>query len=76
MSNPYAPKKRKVTTTEVEEIPVEATSYEVPEGSVSAVMKWVDGDVEKAKAAYEVESKEEKPRVSLIGQLEELIDND
>jgi hypothetical protein len=73
--NPYAPKKRntevKPETTSVEAAN-EETSYEVPEGSITKIMKWVDGDSDRAKAAYEVEQAEEKPRTSLLGQLEEL----
>lgn len=67
--NPYAPKKRVVKT---ESPKVETPILEVPEGSITVVMKWVNGDSERAKAAYDAEIKEDKPRVSLLGQLEEL----
>lgn len=68
--NPYAPKKRQA---KVEEAPkVEAPVYEVPEGSITVVLKWVNGDSERAKAAYAAEVKDPKPRVSLLGQLEDL----
>jgi hypothetical protein len=68
--NPYAPKKRKSTVVEAPK--VEAPVYDVPEGSITKILKWVDGDSERAKAAYAVEIKDEKPRVSLLGQLEDL----
>lgn len=73
--NPYAPKKQvseaEAPKAEAQEVEASET-LEVPEGSITKIMKWVDGDPARAKAAYEAENSEEKPRVSLLGQLEEL----
>jgi hypothetical protein len=70
--NPYAPKRKSIKKTEEPTPVVAAPVYEVPEGSISVILKWVDGDSAKAKAAYDVELKDDKPRVSLLGQLEDL----
>ena len=56
---------------EVKEEQVE-TTFDVPEGSISVVLKWVGDDVEKAKAALAAET-EGKSRSTLIEKLEELI---
>lgn len=46
----------------------------VPEGTVSEIMRWVGEDVERAKRALEVEQAHEKPRKSLVEQLNERLD--
>jgi hypothetical protein len=68
-TNPYAAKTKKdVTEVQVETPPV---SYDVPTGSIATILNWVDGDADKAHAAFEVET-EEKGRVSLLSQLKDL----
>jgi aminoglycoside phosphotransferase (APT) family kinase protein len=67
-SNPYAAKTK--TEAPVPE-PVVETSYEVPTGSIAKVMDWVDGDSDKARAAYDAET-EDKQRSSLLSQLKDL----
>lgn len=74
-TDPYAAKTVEpvVVPAPVEEVKSEPeTNFEVPEGSVSVVMKWVGDDVEKAKAALAVETTG-KSRTTLIEKLEELI---
>ena len=74
-TDPYAAKTIApvVVTAPVEEVKSEPeTTFDVPEGSVSVIMKWVGDDVEKAKAALAVET-EGKARTTLIEKLEELI---
>jgi len=68
--NPYAPKKKVVAEETV--APVETAVIDVPTGSVSNILKWVGQDADKAKAAYDVEKEDTKPRVSLLTALKEL----
>lgn len=70
-SNPYAAKKLRNVSV-VEEV-IEAPSNEVPTGSITVILTWVAGDSERAIRAYEEETKSNKPRVSLLAQLEELV---
>lgn len=69
-SNPYAAKPK----NEVVEVQVETPnpSYDVPTGSIAKVLDWVDGDADKARAAFSEEKDAEKPRVSLLTQLKDL----
>ena len=62
-----------IVPTPVEEVKEEPkVTFDVPEGSVSVVLKWVGDDVDKAKAALAAET-EGKSRTTLIEKLEELI---
>lgn len=80
-TNPYASKKTaKKSTAEVASTttaPVAEVSFVkeeelvVPTGSVNNILKWVNGDADKAKAAYKEELADKK-RVSLLTQLKEL----
>lgn len=45
----------------------------VPDGSVMAVLGWVEGDPDRARAALDVEGAQEQPRVTLVRALHELI---
>lgn len=45
----------------------------VPGGSVADVMDWVGDDVERAQAALDVEQAKDKPRSTLVAQLEGLL---
>lgn len=57
----------------VAEETAEPTTIEVPEGSISAIMKWVGTDVERAKAALAAEQ-DGQQRSTLIAKLEAVID--
>jgi len=72
MSNPYAPKSQlKAKAPEQPTEVKEAITFDVPDGSVKEVLKWVGTDADKARAAYAVET-EDKQRSSLLSQLKEL----
>jgi hypothetical protein len=45
----------------------------VPEGSAEVVLSWVDGDPERALAAWEAEQARDKPRTTLLAALEKLV---
>lgn len=45
----------------------------VPDGTVHAVLQWVDGDKARAAAAVEFESQREQPRQTLVDALDRLI---
>lgn len=70
-SNPYAPQS---DAKVVEPIAVEDTKQEleVPKGTVSEVLAWVDNDKERAEAALEAEKAGAK-RVTLISALEDAL---
>jgi hypothetical protein len=59
-----------VTTTS-EETPDNPPQLQVPEGSIRELLEWVGDDTTKAESALEAEHKREKPRKSLIADLEE-----
>jgi hypothetical protein len=46
----------------------------VPDGSAATVLSWVDGNVDRARAALAVEGQKEKPRVGLTADLEKMVD--
>lgn len=48
----------------------------VPEGTSQEILEWVDGDVNKARKALAVEKKDDNPRESLTGPLNEIIEKD
>lgn len=49
------------------------TIAEVPEGIAEVVLSWVDGDPERALAAWDVEQARDKPRSTLLAALEKLV---
>lgn len=71
MGNPYKAKSRKKTAPAPE--PVEQKLV-APVGTIGAVLAWVGEDKERAEVALEQEKGEDKPRKSLIAQLEEVLD--
>lgn len=46
----------------------------VPDGSVTAVLEWVEGDPGRARAALDAEGAQEQPRVTLVRALHELLE--
>ncbi|MFI6162249.1 hypothetical protein ACIA59_20185 [Micromonospora haikouensis] len=52
--------------------PVAPAVTEVPDGTADAVLKWVDGDPQRAQAALAAENAREKPRTTLVEALERL----
>lgn len=50
-----------------------AESEPVPDGTAEQVLSWVDGDPERALAAWEGEQLREKPRSTLLAALEKLV---
>lgn len=44
----------------------------VPDGTVAEVLAWVDGNSGRAVRAWEAEAAKEKPRASLVAELEKL----
>lgn len=45
----------------------------VPEGTAAEVVSWVGDDVDRARAALEVESEKDRPRVGLSNDLEKML---
>ena len=56
-----------------EEAAVAARAEVVPDGTVHAVLQWVDGDKARAAAAVEFESQRAQPRQTLVDALDRLI---
>lgn len=50
-----------------------SASYDVPDGTVVEVLRWVGDDTGRARAALEVEQSKESPRSSLVGQLNDRV---
>lgn len=48
-------------------------AQEVPEGSIKEVLKWVGDDKDRAVQAITAENKSDKPRVTLVATLEEIV---
>ena len=75
MSNPFAPKSKKTTSTEPPE-PTPAfqsgtdTVGGVPDGTINEVKEWVGNDKDRAQKALDIEL-EDKGRKTLIDYLEE-----
>ncbi|PRY56444.1 hypothetical protein [Glycomyces artemisiae] len=68
-----APAAETATVAETEEAPTEAADA-VPDGNVSDVLDWVDGDAEKARQALDVERGRERPRAGLVKQLTQIVE--
>jgi hypothetical protein len=49
------------------------TGADVPTGTISDVLSWVDGDPARAQAALDVELAKSSPRVTLLDHLEHVI---
>lgn len=67
MGNPYRAKTRRSTPG-----PAEPT---VPAGTVGELITWVGDDKDRARRVLNQENSEDRPRKSLITQLEEVIDD-
>jgi hypothetical protein len=70
-TNPYAPKEEAVAPVTAVEPEVEEKE-EVPSGTVSEVLAWVDDDKDRAQAALDAE-KDGAARVTLIHALEDIL---
>jgi len=52
------------------------TEVEVPSGTISEIKEWIGDDVERARAALEVEQTREQPRVTLVEFLEDKVNGE
>lgn len=84
-SDPFAAPSRmypSTTSGKAEEIETSAevhegvTDVEVPSGTISELKTWIGDDIERARAALEVEMAKEQPRVTLVEYLEDSVNGE
>lgn len=72
MGNPYAPKKKKIVSTEDTTLNV-VEEQEVPDGNIKDLLEWVGEDKDKAQLLFDDENSSDKPRKTLTSALEAII---
>jgi hypothetical protein len=63
----------KPTPTNTPVISPDADENDVPQGTVPEVLSWVGDDKDRAQKALDAENENDKPRKSLVSELEEVL---